>query len=94
MKSCVHVVVNKIKGVETRDQQRSFNWLVESIMMTLIKYHKSSFSGITEFCRDSLFSIIENACILPSSCCQTTLDTLIEYLNELSNNSNINHISV
>lgn len=94
MKSIVHSVVNDLKRVESREQQRPLNWLLESLLESLIKHHNSSFSSVTEFCMSSIFSLLEDACSLPSSCCHIVFDVLMECVHEISNNSKINIISV
>ena len=94
MKSIVHSVVNDLKKTESREQQRPLNWLLASLLESLIKHHNSSFAAVTEFCMSSIFSLLEEACSLPSSCCQIVFDVLMERVHEISNNSKINMISV
>ena len=94
MKSIVHSVVNDLKKAESREQQRPLNWLLASLLESLIKHHNSSFAAVTEFCMSSIFSLLEEACSLPSSCCQIVFDVLMERVHDISNNSKINMISV
>ena len=94
MKSIVHSVVNDLKKVDSREQQRPLNWLLASLLESLIKHHNSSFAAVTEFCMSSIFSLLDEACSLPSSCCQIVFDVLMERVHEISNNSKINMISV